>query len=259
MLKILAIGDIVGQRSVAYMQKKLWGLRTSLGADFVVCNGENATEIHGINAHDAQALLDCGVDILTLGNHAFGQRDIYAFLDDRTEEIIRPANYPAMCPGVGYAIKNVQGSRLLCINASGTAFLDELDNPFHTVDHILGREKGNYDMALLDFHAEATSEKMAIGRYFDGKIQVIFGTHTHVVTADEQVLPQGTGYITDIGMTGPHNGVIGTQADAVIYKMRTHMPARFKVADGEITGHGALFTIDEGAGYKCVKVERITF
>lgn len=259
MLKILAIGDVVGQRSVAYLQQKLWSLRNSLGADFVVCNGENATEIHGINARDAQALLDAGADLLTLGNHAFGQRDIYPFLDDHPSRIIRPANYPALCPGMGYAVKNAKGCRILCINASGTAFLDELDNPFHTIEKILDREKGNYDVALLDFHAEATSEKIAIGRYFDGRIHVIFGTHTHVVTADEQILPHGTGYITDIGMTGPHNGVIGTDAEAVICKMRTRMPARFKVADGDIEGHGALFTLDEGAGYKCVKVERITF
>ena len=259
MLKILTIGDLVGQRSISYMQKKLWTLRSSLGADLVVCNGENATEIHGINARDAQALLDCGVDLLTLGNHAFGQRDIYSFLDDRTTDIIRPANYPALCPGVGYTVKEAKGIRVLCINASGTAFLDELDNPFHTVDRILERERGNYDAALLDFHAEATSEKIAMGRYFDGRIHVVFGTHTHVVTADEQILPCGTGYITDIGMTGPHNGVIGTDAEAVIYKMRTRMPARFKVADGEITGHGALFTLDESAGCRCVKVERIVF
>lgn len=259
MLKILAIGDVVGQRSVAYLQKKLWSLRQSTGADLVVCNGENASEIHGINAHDATDLLDCGVDIITLGNHAFGQRDIYTFLDDHASEIIRPANYPALCPGMGYAIKNVKGCHVLCINASGTAFLDELENPFHTIDKILERERGAYDMALLDFHAEATSEKIAIGRYFDGKIQVIFGTHTHVATADEQILPRGTGYITDIGMTGPSNGVLGTDAEAVIYKMRTRMPARFKVADGPIVGHGALFEVDERGGYRCTKVERIEF
>ena len=259
MLKILAIGDVVGQRSISYLQKKLWSLRTNLGADFVVCNGENATEIHGINTRDATALLDTGIDLLTLGNHAFGQRDIYTFLDDNAEVIIRPANYPAVCPGMGYAVKSVKGCRILCINASGTAFLDELDNPFHTIDKILDREGGNYDMALLDFHAEATSEKIAIGRYFDGRIQVIFGTHTHVATADEQILPHGTGYITDIGMTGPTGGVLGTDAEAVIYKMRTRMPARFKVADGDIQGHGALFTVDDRAGYRCVKVERMTF
>lgn len=259
MIKILTIGDIVGQRSVAYMQKKLWPLRNNLGADLVVCNGENATEIHGINAHDARALLDSGVDLLTLGNHAFGQRDIYPFLDDHPSDIIRPANYPSACPGMGYAVKRVSGCRILCINASGTAFLAELDNPFYVIEKILERERGNYDMALMDFHGEATSEKIAMGRYFDGKIHIIFGTHTHVVTADEQILPHGTGYITDIGMTGPDNGILGTDAEAVIYKMRTQMPSRFKVADGNIVGHGALFTMDEKQGYRCVKVERIVF
>lgn len=258
-MKIFAIGDVVGQRSIVYLEKKLWSLRDRLSADFVVCNGENASEIHGLNAHDAAALLDCGIDLLTLGNHAFGSRDIASVLDDRSTEIIRPANYPALCPGVGYTVRNVKGWRMLCINASGTAFLDELDNPFHTVDRILDREKGNYELALLDFHAEATSEKLAMGRYFDGRIHIIFGTHTHVPTADEQVFSHGTGYITDLGMTGPDNGILGTDAEAVIYKMRTHMPARFKVADGEIVGHGALFTLENHPPFRCVKVERVVF
>ena len=258
-MKIFAIGDVVGEVSLTYLQKKLRPLRDHLDADFVVCNGENTSEIHGLNARHATALLDCGIDLLTLGNHAFGSRDLGEFLDDHPDKIIRPANYPALCPGMGYAIKTVLGLRILCINASGTAFLDALDNPFHVIDRILDREKGRYDLALLDFHAEATSEKLAIGRYFDGKIQVIFGTHTHVATADEQVLPHGTGYITDLGMTGPANGILGTDAEAVIYKMRTHMPVRFKVADGPVVGHGALFTLEDKAPYKCVKVERIVF
>ncbi|MBQ9779826.1 MAG: YmdB family metallophosphoesterase [Clostridia bacterium] len=258
-MKIFAIGDIVGEVSIAYLEKKLWNLRDRLSADFVVCNGENASEIHGLNARHAAQLLDCGVDLLTLGNHAFGARDLGNFLDDNPDKIIRPANYPALCPGMGHTIKTVNGLRILCINTSGTAFLDALDNPFHTIERILDREKGQYDMALLDFHAEATSEKLAIGRYFDGRIHVIFGTHTHVATADEQVLPRGTGYITDLGMTGPDNGILGTDAEAVIYKMRTHMPARFKVANGPVVGHGALFTLEDKTPYKCVKVERIVF
>ena len=258
-MKILAIGDVVGRRSIEHLRERLWGVRSAVGADLVVCNGENASEIHGLCAADADALLSCGVDIITLGNHAFGSRDIAPVLDDRSTEIIRPANYPAACPGMGYAIRQVGGLRVLCMNASGTAFLDPLDNPFWVIDRILDSQKGKYDVALLDFHAEATSEKIAMGRYLDGRVQVVFGTHTHVTTADEQILPHGTGYITDLGMTGPDNGVLGTDYEAVIYRMRTNMPSRFKVADGRITAHATLFTLEDARPYRCLKVERMTF
>ena len=258
-MKILTIGDVVGRRSINYLSQKLRPMKRSLGADLVVCNGENASEIHGLSARDAEALLDAGADLLTLGNHAFGSRDIYSFLDDRSAEIIRPANYPAACPGVGYAIRSVNGLRILCMNLSGTAFLDPLDNPFTTVDRILERERGSYDIALLDFHAEATSEKLAMGYHLDGRAQIVFGTHTHVPTADIRILPKGTGYITDLGMTGPQNGVLGTDAEAVLLKMRTHLPSRFTVADGPITAQGAIFTLEDRKPYRCIRAERVEF
>ena len=258
-MKILAIGDVVGRRSIEYLSEKLRRAVSKLGADFVVCNGENASDIHGLCKTDAEALLDCGADLITLGNHAFGSRDIYAFLDDNTDRIIRPANYPAACPGVGYTVRKVSGLRILCMNLSGTAFMDPLDNPFTAVDRILDREKGEYDIALLDFHAEATSEKLAMGYHLDGRVQVIFGTHTHVPTADAKVLPRGTGYITDLGMTGPQNGILGTDADAVLHKMRTHLPSRFTVADGPILAQGALFTLEDKKPHRCLKVERVEF
>ena len=258
-MKILTIGDVVGRRSIDYLSQKLRRMKTTLGADFVVCNGENASEIHGLCARDAEALLDCGADIITLGNHAFGSRDIYGFLDDRSTEIIRPANYPAACPGVGYAIRAVSGLRLLCMNLSGTAFLDPLDNPFTVADRILERERGAYDIALLDFHAEATSEKLAMGYHLDGRVHIVFGTHTHVPTADARVLPKGTGYITDLGMTGPQNGILGTDTQAVLHKMTTHLPARFTVADGPIIAQGALFTLEDKKPYRCLKAERVEF
>ena len=258
-MKILAIGDVVGRRSIEYLSDKLRGVASKLGADFVVCNGENTSEIHGLCKSDAEALLDCGVDLITLGNHAFGSRDIYTWLDDNTDRIIRPANYPAACPGVGYTLREVSGLRILCMNLSGTAFMDPLDNPFTAVDRILDREKGEYDIALLDFHAEATSEKLAMGYHLDGRVQVVFGTHTHVPTADTRVLPKGTGYVTDLGMTGPTHGILGTDAEAVLYKMRTHMPTRFTVADGAIEAQAVLFTLEEKVPYRCLKVERVTF
>ncbi len=258
-MKILAIGDVVGRRSIEYLSGTLRRTAAALGADFVVCNGENASEIHGLCKTDAEALLDCGVDLITLGNHAFGSRDIYTWLDDNTDVIIRPANYPAACPGVGYTLREVSGLRILCMNLSGTAFMDPLDNPFTVVDRILDRERGEYDIALLDFHAEATSEKLAMGYHLDGRVQIVFGTHTHVPTADCRVLPKGTGYVTDLGMTGPQNGILGTDAEAVLYKMRTHMPTRFTVADGDIEAQAVLFTLEDRKPYRCLKVERVEF
>lgn len=258
-MKILAIGDLVGRRSIEYLSGCLWRVRSKLGVDFVVANGENATEIHGLSAKDAEAILHSGVDLITLGNHAFGCRDIGAYLDDNSHAILRPANYPALCPGMGCAVREVGGVRLLCMNLSGTSFMDQLDNPFWVVDRLLDSQRGRYDLALLDFHAEATSEKVAMGLYLDGRVQVVFGTHTHVATADERVLPGGTGYITDLGMTGPTGGVLGTDSQAVIQRFRTRMPTRFTVADGPVEAHAALFTVSEEKPWRCVRVERVVF
>ena len=258
-MKILAIGDIVGTKSVDYLGAKLWGVRDRYGIDLTVANGENASDIHGLSASDAEAILDAGVDVITLGNHTFGRRDLYSLLGD-CENIIRPANYPPLAPGGGYTTINVDGWKVLCINVLGTALMEALACPFATVEKILEREKGEYDIALLDIHAETTSEKLALARYFDGKIQVIFGTHTHVTTADEQILPLGSGYITDLGMTGPTNGIIGTDADVIIEQFRTKMPVRFRVADGEIAASAAIFTLDTSkATPRVVSVERIKF
>ena len=257
-MRILALGDIVGHVAIDYLADKLWAFRSKEKIDFCVANGENATEIRGISAADAEALLGTGVDLITLGNHAFGMKDIYSYLDANEHCIIRPANYPTDAPGVGYTICDVNGWRVLCINVSGRVYLDPLASPFDTVDRILEREDGRYDLALLDIHAEATSEKLAIGRYFDGRIQVMFGTHTHVPTADEQILPRGSGYITDLGMCGPVDGILGTDADAVIHRFRTMMPTRFSVASGDVKAQGVIFDVDESAG-KVRSVTRVSF
>ena len=256
-MRILALGDVVGSATVPYLQQHLWNFRRQEKIDLCIANGENASDIKGLSARDARDLLDTGIDLITLGNHAFGMRDLYPVLED-TDRIIRPANYPPSAPGNGYTLLDVDGWRLLCINVSGRVYLDPLASPFDTVDRILDREAGRYDVALLDIHAEATSEKLAIGRYFDGRIQVMFGTHTHVPTADEQVLPLGSGYITDLGMCGPQNGILGTDADAVIHRFRTMMPTRFSVADGPVQAQGVIFDVDEGAG-KVRKVTRVSF
>ena len=256
-MRILALGDVVGKNAVQTLEKKLWGIRKQYKADFVIANGENATEIRGLCARDAEALLNCGIDAITLGNHAFGMRDLYPVLD-RSAEIIRPANYPPEAPGNGYTILTCNGYRLLCINISGCALLEPLACPFETVDKILSREAGRYDLAILDVHAEATSEKQALGYYFDGRISIIFGTHTHVATADEQILPRGSGYITDLGMCGPRHSIIGTDVQTVIRKFRTHLPTHFTVADSETVCNGAIFDVDT-ATRRVTNVARISF
>ena len=255
-MKILAIGDVVGVRAIEYLKKTLWSLRNKYGIDLVVANGENATEIHGLSASDAQKLLDTGVDLITMGNHTWGRRDLYDFLDSNPEKIIRPANYPGSCPGCGYTIVNVCGYKVLCMNAQGVSFMDPLSDPFEAVEYILAREEGEYDISLLDFHAEATSEKYAMARVFDGKINIIFGTHTHVPTSDTQILPGGTAYVTDLGMTGPDNGILGTDAERVLRKMREHMPSQFIVADGNVRADAVLFELD---GEKVNKISRLKF
>ena len=256
-MKILAIGDIVGTRSVDYLSDRLFLVKNELGVDFTIANAENATEIHGVSQKDAEQLLSSGVDVITLGNHTYGRRDICEALSGDAN-IIRPANYPPFCPGAGYVIVNACSKRILCINVLGTAFMEPLACPFATVEGILRDEQGKYDIAVLDVHAESTSEKIALGRYFDGRINVVFGTHTHVATADEQILAGGTGYITDIGMSGPVAGILGANASAVIERMRTKMPTRFTVADGEIKASGALFDVNCDTG-RVVSVRRIKF
>ncbi len=261
-MKILCIGDIVGRRAIDHLARHLHSLQTALGVDFTVANGENAAEIHGLTAGDAEAILAAGVDLITLGNHTYSARDIGTYLDDhagRSTPIIRPANFPAAAPGVGYAIREVSGKRILCFNLMGQAFMDPLDDPFAAADRILERARGEYDLALCDFHAEATSEKLAMGFHLDGRVSVLFGTHTHVPTADDHILPRGTGYVTDLGMTGPQNGILGTDASAVLRKFRQRMPARFTVADGKIEGQGVLFTVEDRAPWRCVGTERVSF
>ena len=256
-MRILALGDVVGSATVPYLRQHLWSVRRREKIDLVIANGENTTEIRGLCARDAEELLDTGVDLITLGNHAFGMRDLYPVLEDG-ERIIRPANYPPTAPGSGYTVLDVDGWRLLCINVSGRVYLDPLADPFETVERILEREKGNYDLAVMDIHAEATSEKLALAYAFDGRVQVMFGTHTHVPTADGRVLPHGSGYVTDLGMCGPTDSILGTKKEAVIHRFRTQMPTRFEVAEGEISAQGVIFDLN-CAQKRVTEVKRIEF
>ena len=257
-MRILAIGDIVGGIAIDYLGKNLSKFVKENRIDFVIANGENASEIKGLSHRDADALYNVGVDFITLGNHAFGKRDLYSFLDDNEHRIIRPANYPASAPGSGYTIINIDGYKVLIMNVLGTMFMTPLNSPFEVIDIALEREKGNYDFAIMDIHAEATSEKLAIARYFDGRVAIMFGTHTHVQTADECVLPMGSAYITDIGMAGPENSILGTKVEAIIDRFIMQTPQYFTVADGGVKVHGAIFDIDPSSS-KIKSVKRVKF
>ena len=257
-MRILAIGDIVGGIAIDYLSKNLSKFISENKVDFVIANGENASEIKGLSKRDAESLYNVGVDFITLGNHAFGKRDIYSFLDDNETRIIRPANYPASAPGSGYSIVNIDGYKVLIMNVLGTMFMTPLNSPFEVIDTALERENGNYDFAILDIHAEATSEKLAIARYFDGRIAIMFGTHTHVQTADECILPLGSAYITDIGMAGPENSILGTKVEAIIDRFIMQTPQTFTVADGGVKVHGAIFDIDPNTS-KIKSITRIKF
>ena len=257
-MKLLAIGDVVGEATLAYLRRTLPEVRRQYGADLVIANGENACDIHGISKATAEALFDAGVDLITSGNHIFGRRDAASVLESNAP-VIRPCNYPAECPGEGARmITSADGWQVLVVNVSGCVFMESLGNPFSSVRYALDHAKGRYDFAILDIHAEATSEKLALARYFDGEFAAIFGTHTHVQTNDAQILPNGTGYITDLGMTGPVNGILGVRAEDVILRNRLHLPQRFTVASGEIRASGALFEINPNNG-TCLSAKPISF
>ena len=219
----------------------LWKYRKENKIDFVMLNGENADEGNGLSKATAQRLLSAGVDVITGGNHIFQKREIYSYLDDE-ERILRPANYPAELPGHGDAILDICGWRILIINVQGTVFMDALDCPFRTVEKILERNAGRYDLSLMDIHAEATSEKISLARYFDGKIDMIVGTHTHVPTADARILPAGSGYVTDLGMCGVFESALGVNVDCIIRKLRYKIPTKFQLAEGNVTFQGVEFS-----------------
>lgn len=255
MTKILAIGDVVGPDAVAFTARRLRRLRTDCGASLIVVNAENAAAGNGLDTQSAAALFRAGADVLTSGNHIWKKKEIQSYIDDRPQ-LLRPANYPAVCPGQGYTIVESDGVRFLVMNVMGQVYMDPvLADPFQTVERILEHTAGQYDVALLDVHAEATSEKIALARFFDGRIGAVWGTHTHVQTADETVFRGGTGYITDIGMTGPVDSVLGIRVGCILDRLRFKMPVKFETAEGPVELRGAAFTF--GGDGKCTAVERI--
>lgn len=252
-MRILCIGDVVGSVGCNFLRSKLPAFKKFKGIDFVICNGENSSDGNGITPVSAKNLFDSGADAITLGNHSFRRIEAYEYIDENPF-IVRPANFPKKTtPGKG--IINVDTGRniITIINVMGNSFMDNnLDSSFDCMDEML--EKAESKIIIVDFHAEVTGEKRAMGYYLDGRVSAVFGTHTHVQTSDAQVLPKGTGYITDVGMTGTIHSVLGVKSEIIINKFKTKLPVRFALAEGECKMECVIFDIDEITG-KCFSAE----
>ena len=243
-MKVLAVGDLVGEGGVKKLKELLPKIREEENIDFVIVNAENSAGGMGITTKIFNELKALNIDVMTMGNHTWGKKDIFTFIDD--SKLIRPANYPNNVPGKGYGIYSCKGKKICVVNLIGRTDMNVLsENPFLKMQDILKEVKSQADIIILDFHAEATAEKIAMGYYLDGKVTAIFGTHTHVQTADEQILENGTAYITDIGMTGPIKSVIGMDVQASIKRFETTLPEKYKLAEGNCMLNGCIFEINE--------------
>lgn len=256
-MNIFCIGDVIGAPGCEFLRSVLPSFKKVKGVDLCIANGENSEfgRAKGLTRASAEHLFTSGVDVITTGNHIYSQSECYDYLDG-SEFIVRPANIAySDAPGHGFTVVDMGRVSVAVINLSGTVYMDYAANPFEQIEQILPQVSG-CRIKLLDFHAEATSEKRAMGFHLDGRVSAVFGTHTHVQTADEQVLPNGTGYITDLGMTGPVDSILGVKKEIILQKFRTNMPVRFQTADSTCSLCGCLFTIDEKSGF-CTYAERI--
>lgn len=253
-MRLLFIGDVIGSCGRHMVEQHLPRLLDEYQIDFTVANGENAAGGFGLNRKSFQELHNCGVDCLTMGNHTWDHRELVTFIDQEPA-IIRPANYPPGLPGRGVGIFTVNGRRLRVINLLGRIHLPAQDCPFRTLDALLKQEEA--DWTFVDFHAEATSEKMALGWYADGRVSALAGTHTHIQTADSRLLRRGTGYITDAGMTGPRDSVLGVDKEIIVQRFLTGFSPRFEPARGDLQFNGVLFDLAEDGS--CSRVEPLNF
>ena len=252
-INILAVGDVVGQTGLAFLKDHLKTIQKQYGVSFTVVNGENANVV-GITPAQADAIFNAGADVVTLGNHTWTRWELQPYLNDKAR-ILRPANFAPQCPGRGDATFTTPFGPIRVINLMGRFTLDaNTENPFPLVDNLLSDNQTR--MVLVDMHAEGTSEKRAMGYFLDGRVSAVWGTHTHVQTSDEQILPRGTGYISDLGMTGPAESVLGIAPDQSIRKFLGDPPRRYEQAKGPGKLEGAVFTLDTETG-ACTKVERI--
>lgn len=255
-MKILCIGDVTGMGGVKLLCEGLWKYRKEKGIDFCVVNAENAGFITGASAEIAEMLFKAGADVLTGGNHTLRNKAVYSYIDNQPY-MLRPINFTDDAPGAGYCVADVRGYRVLVVNAMGNVHIDPtLDAPYGYIERALRREEGRYDLAIMDIHAEATGEKLAIAHAFDGKFNIIFGTHTHVPTADMQVLPRGTGYVTDLGMCGESGGILGMDAEGVVKRMKSRLPLKFEAASGAPEADGVIFELS-GANFAVKNIERV--
>ena len=252
-LKVLAVGDVVGNPGMNRIYQSLRQLKRQTNADFVVVNGENAAVV-GMTCQQAEEIFDAGADVITMGNHTFGKKEIADYMDDN-RRVLRPANYAPQAPGQGWGIFDCAKGEIAVIDLQGRCNMDYgPDNPFLAVEKILKQIQTK--LILVEIHAEATSEKLAMGYMLDGKVSALWGTHTHVPTADTQILPKGTGYVTDLGMTGPKHSVLGIAPHLSIAKFRGDMTERYRWAEGPTKLEAVLFTIDTDSGL-CKQVERV--
>ena len=254
-MRVLAVGDIVGRAGLEKLKEVLPKVVSENNIDFVIVNGENAADGMGITEKMYKELLDVKVDVVTMGNHTWGKKEIFNFIDDK--HIIRPANYPSNNPGRGYDIYECKDKTIAVINLIGRTTMTVLsENPFLVAKEIIDEIKEAVDIIIIDFHAEATAEKIALGYYLDGEVTAVFGTHTHVQTADETILEKGTAYITDIGMTGPKKSVIGMDVEVSLKRFATSLPEKYRIADGKAKFNSCMFEIDDITN-KVKKIERI--
>ncbi len=241
-MRVLFIGDVVGGPGRRGLHAAMPELRERYAPDMTIVNGENSAGGMGITEKTAKALFDAGADAITTGNHVYRHREVYDFLN-RSDRVVRPANYPHANPGRGYTVLEVAGKRVGVINLSGAIGLDAARSPFHEADSIL--EKIECDFAIVDFHAEVTSEKVAMGWHLDGRVAAVLGTHTHVPTADARVLPQGTAFISDVGMTGSRTSVLGVKPELILERLITQMPVRFETATEDVWVMGAVVDVND--------------
>ena len=248
---ILVVGDIIGRPGRQAVHQLLPGLKQQYGLDLVIANAENAAGGLGLTLAVAKELFDAGVNVLTSGNHIWAQKEIIPYLDGEMP-ILRPLNYPPGVPGKGYIVNN----QVMVVNLMGRTFIGNFDCPFRAMDQLLAELKHKPPVIIVDFHAEATSEKVAMGRYLDGRVSAVLGTHTHVGTIDARLLPQGTAYITDIGMAGPKDSVIGDDAEAVIQRFLTGIPYRLSVGKGKTIFNAVVIKVADDSG-RAISIDRI--
>ena len=252
-MKILAVGDIIGETGIKELKNKLNQIRQENEIDFIIVNGENAAEGMGITEKNFNDIISQNVDVVTMGNHTWGKKDIFKFIDH--PKLIRPANYPKGVVGKGYGIYECKNKKIAVINLIGRVYMNILsESPFLIAKSIIKKIKDKVDIIIVDFHAEATGEKITMGYYLDGMVTAVFGTHTHVQTADEKILPKGTAYISDIGMTGTKNSALGMDVSVALKRFETSLPERYKVALGEGMLNGVIYDINDQTN----KVKSIT-